>query len=173
MGGANTVDFAAARISDLNFLRGHGIALVFNSNRRAIEPDPHRRRSAVEFAVIRTSGDDISSGIARYGAGYEPAYQQAGNRCVAVGKVEEVLFGFLVGNGVTIHAGARRGIEVHAAEPWIVQSPRVLGGDGVNTHPEQRVWTRLQNPNNLFVHTDHIAQELRITHARELCLLGI
>ena len=101
------------------------------------------------------------------------AHQQPGDGGVAVGKVKEIFLRFVVVNAVAVHPLARCGIEFEAVESRQPQAPRVLRGDRINAHAEQRVREGLQQLHDFVAHPGRVGQVFRIAHARQARLLFV
>ena len=72
-------------------LFGHVIVTAIeNIHDRAAKSKTYRRRFAVETRVIKGCADDIFHGVTRSNVRNQTSNQQAGHRCIAVGKVIDV-----------------------------------------------------------------------------------
>src|ERR1019366_450183 len=109
--------------------------------------------------------DYVRHGTARNRLGNQLADQQPRNRGVAIRKMEEVLFGFFVRNGVAVHSLARLGIEVQAFKSRQVESPSILGRYRIDAHAKQAMRSGLIHTNDVLMHASYVSEETGITDA--------
>ena len=133
----------------------------------AVQSNTHAGAGLIELGVIRLRRDHIPRRLAGDGIGNQSSHQQPRDRCIAVGKVEEILIGFFVGNGVAVHSLPRRRIKFHAFESGQVEAPGVLRGHGVNSNAEQGMRESLIHLHDVFVCRGDVLEEARITDTRE------
>ena len=127
----------------------------------------------IEFGVVCFCQHDVGRRTARHGVGNQLAHQQTRNRCVAVRKMEEVLFGFFVRDRIPIHSLARRRIQLHSVEARQIESPRVLRRDGIDSDSKQSVRESLVELDDVFMNAGDVSQIAGITDASQLCLFLI
>ena len=143
VGRAHRPEFPACHVSNLNFLRRGQFSYMLHAHDRAVQPDAHWRGSVVQRGVACFCGDYIADRIAGNGFRDKLSHDQACDAGVSVREVEEILFGFFVGNGVPVHPLAGCRIEVQSGETWQFKSPRILGWNSVDANPKERMRKRL------------------------------
>ena len=73
-----------------------GVAVVPHSNGSAVQADTHGGGIAVETAVVGLGHDHVFHGVPRHRSRNKRPHQQASNRSIAIGKVENVRIWFVL-----------------------------------------------------------------------------
>ena len=121
----------------------------------------------VETCVVGAGGDDVVHCVAGHGAGHERAHQQARDRGVAVGEMEDV--GLFLARAFFGRAFSGRRFEVQAIETGIGDGSVVVadcvainGGDRVDAHSKQVVGVGLEEGKRIRSDFTDLGQEVGV-----------
>ena len=169
---AHRLQPAAAHVGQLQLTGDGWSGEMADTDDRGFEPQADRGGRLVESLVVGASGHHVLRSASGDGARNQPPHEQAGQRGIAVGEVEEV--GLVVGgDGVEVHPRAGRARQAHPLEAGEAEAPGILGRDGVDPQAEEALGLRLQDRQHVAVAARDGREEVGVAQAGEPRLLVV